>query len=591
MYDSATALEATEAKLETVFAGYEDVAQGIVDEFQILTPATESATRSMVSGIQDLLVPMGFVRDEATEMTGETMELVGALTNFNSATHGAEDVASAFTSALTGEYTSLKALGIQVDATTVQEEVLAMGMAATTDEITSQMEAQALLSLAYAQSTDALAAYNEESLDTVTRMGLLQAGFTDTFAEAGQSLLPAINEALVQVQNHMPTIVAFIYAFGDGLGVALAVASSAFEVIMDVGSFMVEYWSIMAPLIGGVVTALGLYNGALAVNLLLTKGMAAFTAVQTFLSIGWGVLTGSTAAASAAMFTYNSALLACPVTWIVMVIIAVIAVFYAAVAAVNHFAGTSISATGLIAGAIAVAGAAIWNTILGVVNAVVSIGVEMYNLIATFANFFANVFNDPVGAIINLFSGMFDFILGIVQATASLIDTVLGTDMASAVEGFRNTMADMTADIVGEQTVVMEKLNASDYQLDRIAYSDAFDTGYSFGEGVADTISGMFGTDVSTGYDDSAWVSSLDSIASDTSDLSDTVSASATELEYLRELAEQETVNRFTTAEIKVDMGGVTNQVSSTADLDGIISYLTEGVNEAMAKAAEGVHT
>ncbi|MFR8334417.1 MAG: hypothetical protein ACLU9S_20400 [Oscillospiraceae bacterium] len=56
-------------------------------------------------------------------------------------------------------------------------------------------------------------------------------------------------------------------------------------------------------------------------------------------------------------------------------------------------------------------------------------GVELYNLIATFANFFANVFNDPVGAIINLFAGMFDFILGIVESAASLIDTVLGTDM------------------------------------------------------------------------------------------------------------------------------------------------------------------
>lgn len=121
---------------------------------------------------------------------------------------------------------------------------------------------------------------------------------------------------------------------------------------------------------------------------------------------------------------------------------------YAVLAAINKVTGSTLFATGIICGAIATAGAFIWNIIVGVVNAVIGIGVELWNLIAVFANFFANVFNDPVGAIINLFSGMFDFILGIVQAVAKLIDTVLKTDMAGAVAGFRNTVAEKTAEIV-----------------------------------------------------------------------------------------------------------------------------------------------
>ncbi len=61
-------------------------------------------------------------------------------------------------------------------------------------------------------------------------------------------------------------------------------------------------------------------------------------------------------------------------------------------------------------------------------------------------------------------------------------------------------------------------------------------------------------------------------------------------MKYLRDAAERETINRFTTAEIKVDMGGINNNISSNMDIDGVVDYLVTGVNEAMEKAAEGVH-
>ena len=60
-------------------------------------------------------------------------------------------------------------------------------------------------------------------------------------------------------------------------------------------------------------------------------------------------------------------------------------------------------------------------------------------------------------------------------------------------------------------------------------------------------------------------------------------------MKYLRDLAEQETINRFTTAEIKVEMTN-NNNINNEMDLDGVVNYLTNGVNEAMEKAAEGVH-
>lgn len=192
----ALELEATEAKYNTVFEGMTEDADAFIEEFQKLTPATTAEARSMASGIQDLLVPLGIARDEATEMTGDTMTLVGALTNFNSATHTAEEVSSAFQSALTGEYTSLKALGIQVDATTVKEKAMEMGLADANGEVDNAAEAQALLELAYEQSGDALAAYNEESLDTKTKLELATSGFKDQIAILGENLIPIITQVI-----------------------------------------------------------------------------------------------------------------------------------------------------------------------------------------------------------------------------------------------------------------------------------------------------------------------------------------------------------------------------------------------------------
>jgi phage-related protein len=205
-YENATALEATQAKFETVFGDYQSQMLDTIDEFQKLTPATQAAAQSMASGIQDLLVPMGFARDEATGMTADTLHLVGALTNFNSATHSAEDVAGAFQAALTGEYESLKRLGIQVNATTVKQKAMEMGLADANGEISNAAEAQALLQLATEQSTDALDAYNEESLDTKTKVELMKTSFQDLFAEVGQALIPTFDDLLDTVRQNMPTI-------------------------------------------------------------------------------------------------------------------------------------------------------------------------------------------------------------------------------------------------------------------------------------------------------------------------------------------------------------------------------------------------
>lgn len=381
----------------------------------------------------------------------------------------------------------------------------------------------------------------------------------------------------------------------SGLATIAAVAGVVLDLLISGGSLVVDNWSWLEPIVWGLVAAFVAYNTVA----LITNGLNAATALaEDVKAAALAMSTGATFAATVAQYGLNAALLACPITWIVLLIIALVAAFYAAVAAINHFAGTSLSATGIVMGAFAVAGAFIINLILGVVNFVIGIGVELYNLIATFANFFANVFNDPVGAIINLFAGMFDFILGIVQSAASLIDTVLGTDMSSAVAGFRNTVATKVEEIVGDQVEVMEKLNASDYQIQRIEYGDAWAAGNSLGRGIEDAVGGLFNFDLGAAENygaDSPFA--LDDIsnnaaltAANTGATADALTATTEELEYLRDIAERDAINRFTTAEVKIDMTGMQNRIEGGADLDGVISALTDGFTEALLTAAEGVH-
>lgn len=390
----------------------------------------------------------------------------------------------------------------------------------------------------------------------------------------------------------------------DGVISGLAGIAAAAGVVLDLlisgGALVVDNWSWISPIVWGLVGAFVAYNAVALITNGINSAAAAIDAVRAarlaMTTVATGAQTTATFAATAAQYGLNAALLACPITWIVVLVIALVAAFYAAVAAINHFAGTSLSATGLIMGAFAVAGAFLINLVLGVVNFVIGLGVELYNLIATFANFFANVFNDPVGAIINLFAGMFDFILGIVESAASLIDTVLGTDMSSAVAGFRNTVATKVEEIVGDQVEVMEKLDASDYQIQRIEYGDAWAAGNDLGKGIEDAVGGLFDFDLGTGEDYGAGFT-MDDIANNaaltaenTGATADALTASNEELAYLRDIAEREAINRFTTAEVRIDMTGMTNRIEGNADLDGVISELTNGFTEALVTAAEGVH-
>lgn len=429
-----------------------------------------------------------------------------------------------------------------------------------------------------------------------------------TFAQIGQSIENTALMAFTPVLQRMNEI-ANSEAFNvmvenavSALSVVAGIALEIFDLLVGAATLLADNWSWLSPIIYGVAAALAVYYGAL----LITKGaelaVAAAHGVMTFaklmMAAATTLLTGATWAESTAQWGLNAALYACPIVWIIVLIIALIALFYAAVAAVNKFAGTSVSATGIICGAFMVALAFIGNIFVALWNLVVDVFVLIYNLVAEVANFIGNVFTDPIGAVCRLFFGLADTVLGILQALASAIDAIFGSNLSGAVQGWRDSLGGWVDETFGKGDEIMAKMNADDMKLGRFEYGAAWDAGYSFGEGIDESISSfdpasLFDTNV-PGADEygtglAGIGSGVDDIAGNTGSIADSMAVTEEEMKYLRDIAEQEAVNRFTTAEITIEQTN-NNNISSNMDLDGVVSGLTDAVNEAVDSITEGVH-
>ena len=127
----------------------------------------------------------------------------------------------------------------------------------------------------------------------------------------------------------------------------------------------------------------------------------------------------------------------------------------------------------------AIGGAAAWLYVL-----VYNLIADIWNVIATFAEFFANVFNNPVRAVAQLFSGVFGAIMGIVENVASAIDALLGTNMAAAISGFTDWVQAGVDELVGENKIKVERM-------DHLDYGSVMSEWSGIGEGIANSLTNM----------------------------------------------------------------------------------------------------
>ena len=386
-------------------------------------------------------------------------------------------------------------------------------------------------------------------------------------------------------------------------GTLAAVLSGCLDLVVAVGSFMVENWSWLGPIIGGVVTAMLAYHGALlAVNIAegIHNGLAALSAARSALKTGVTLAeAAATTTATGAQVGLNAALLACPITWIILAVIALIAAIIAVCNWIAKTTGVASSFFGVITGGINVAIQAVKNAALVVAN--VALGI--WNALGAVCSNIGTAFHNVIANVQGWFYGLLATALTVVEGICAALNKLPFVEFDySGISAKADEYAAKSAEAYGsteEYTSVGDAFSKGFNTFDTFTdgwASDAFQAGASWGDGVADKVGNMFDFDLgAAGADTGAFA--LDQIATDTGSIADStggmadaLEVSSEQLEYLRDIAEREAVNRFTTAEVKIDMTGMTNRIDGNADLDGVLTTLTDGFAEALVTAAEGVH-
>lgn len=405
----------------------------------------------------------------------------------------------------------------------------------------------------------------------------------------------------------------FIQGAIEAMATLANIVLNIFDLIGTVGGFIADNWSVISPIIYGVIGALAVYAAYLGIVKAIEIASAAASMIHSLAMSAkiavMAAVTGQTMAATAAQMGYNGALYACPVVWIIMLLIALIAIIFAVCNAIAKMTGIANSGFGVITGGVNVViqffknlGLTVANIALGIGNAIAALASNMmtafHNAICNVQSWFYNLLSTACSVIENIAAALNK--LPFVSFDYSGISSAADDYAAKASEAAGNK-----EDYTSISDAFNEGFTTFDAFQDGWA-SDAFNAGAAWGDGIADKVSNfslsdVFGQtdipnvgDYTSGFNDAIANSgvgdSIGNIDDNTGKIKDSLDVTEEDLKYLRDIAEQEAINRFTTAEINVDMSGMQNTVNSGDDIDGFMTKLTDSVNEAVDNMTEGVH-
>lgn len=376
-----------------------------------------------------------------------------------------------------------------------------------------------------------------------------------------------------------------------------------FNTLASIDAFISDNWSIIAPIVYGVIAALIAYAAISGIVAAVNGVMALSASVH---AAAEAMQAGATFTATAAQYGLNAALMACPLTWIILLIIAVIAAIFAVCNAIAKMTGVANSGFGVITGGINVVIQFFKNLGLSVANIALGIG----NAIAALASNMMTAFHNAICSVQSWFYNLLSTALSVIEGICAALNKLPFVEfdysgISSAADDYASKAAEAAGNKEDYKSIgdaFNEGMSTFDTFQDGWA-ADAFNAGASWGDGVADKVSGMFSMDnidltggVDTSMLSNDFANNAAQTAANTADtadsagrIADSVDISKENLKYLRDIAETEAINRFTTAEIEVTMNN-NNTVSSDMDIDGMVDHLSAGVLEAMEQAAEGVH-
>lgn len=496
----------------------------------------EVSAKRYAGTIGAMLKSSGLAGDAIVDMSKDMVGLAGDMASFYNL-----DLETAFEkirSGISGETEPLKQLGINMSVANLEAYALSQGITTAYNEM-SQAE-QVMLRYNYLMSTTADAqgdfARTQDSYANQTR--LLSESWLEFTGVMAEQLLPVLT-----------TIVSWLN---------------------NIVAFLTENADMVSAVLVGLATTVGI------------------------LAVAWVVHAAAQWLAVAANQALIVSLLSNPILWIALIIGVLVAAMYRWIQSIGGVKNAwEICKLALIVGWNAVK-LAFFTGVYWVIDLVDKLKLCWQKAGVAIANFMGDMKVSVLTILQNMINGAIDIInkfIGVLNKIPGVsIDAIehvtFATTAAAENEAAKSARA---ADLAAYERELASAKAGRDAHIDSLKAElnssvDALQAAYA--QAKADAAA-----------DSSAEQTALDSIGADTAGINDSAGSAAAslketteDLKYMRDLAEQEAINRFTTAEVKIDMTGMTNRIDSDMDLDGVLNTLTEGFAEALEVAAEGVH-
>lgn len=453
----------------------------------------------------------------------------------------------------------------------------------------------------------------------------INAGFADTpatfeqiFTTLQNSAMNALGPILQKISEitsntNFQTMIQHICDAFSYLG---GIAATAFGILSSIAGVITDNWSLIAPIIFGITTAMLAYKAAALLS----------AAAGTVMAVAKGLLTGATIAETAAQNGLNLSLLACPLTWIVLAIIAVIAAIAYWVQSVGGLQVAWLIVVNALLTAWDWVKIGFFIGVYWIIDLFNNMMLKIRTVIVNIQNFMGDmkvnvltIIQDMVNGAIGLINSMISALNNIPGVSISAISQVdfadkarsqneaekaarnaelsnYQTDIAATKAAHANEIREMmvkatagTASRQAEIAALQAKSKVEEKDSETKTFAAIPYAGDKKPNPAANPYAGgnITNSTANTFANNQNIQNNVAATAANTSAMNDTMEVSEEDLKYMRDIAEQEAINNFTTSEIKVDMTNH-NNINSNLDLDGVISYMEQKVNESLAMSAEG---
>lgn len=422
----------------------------------------------------------------------------------------------------------------------------------------------------------------------------------------GARLYPAMMQFFATVNANMPAAETAVMGFAGVLSDIIPTVGQVIESMVGAAGFIQDNWSWLGPVIGGVAAALIAYKGVvIAYNTVqaISNGLKAVAAAREAFKTGVTIAgTTATFAETAAQYGLNAALLACPLTWIIigiMAVVAVIAVWIHRVGGIKVAWLMAVNSVLTWVDKLRIGFVTGWNGIqngidnmqygftafkVGVLNTLGNLKVAGLTILQDFINGAIDRINKLIQLTNSIAGTSIEVISHVEFATgAALEEEVKQKQRAADLAALQNqNLADKKA---RAQDLYWVKYEASQNQKERerriaAAKAEADEKKSAKNAAEENNYFGGMGPEIA---------GNTGNTAANTAAIKDSMDIMDEDLKYMRDAAEQEIINRFTLAELKVDVRN-NNTLTKKTDFDDMGRALSMFTSEFLASAAEGGH-